>query len=146
MFVFSYCIALLFNSSKSKVFVTFFTPFSITLKCQIYGNSCLLLGLKLVHWLFTEKIASYDLPSCWRHVGIMSLKPQWIPGEKNHNKWQRGFSACLSAWWHLYAYKQASHALKLKEWCSINKTTQITEGHLFIYFLNICTFYTCTAH
>ena len=44
--------------------------------CQIGGNTRLPLGLKLVHWLFTEKIASYDLPSWWQRVWIVSLKPQ----------------------------------------------------------------------
>lgn len=113
---FLHSITSLFNSSKSKVFVgTFVIPFPLTLMCQICGNLCLPLGLKLVHWLFTEKIAGYDLPSWWQRVGIVSLNPQWIPGEKIIIKSdKRGFSACLPACRHLYAYKQASHALKLK--------------------------------
>lgn len=90
---------------------TFVLPFRLTLMCQIGGSSRLPLGLKLVHWLFTEKIASYDLPSWWwQHVGIVSLKPQRVPGERITIKSdKRGFYACLPARRrHLYAYKQAS--------------------------------------
>lgn len=128
MFVFSYCISLLFHRSNRKVFVgTFVIPFKITLMCQICWKPCLPLGLKLVGWLFTEKIAGYDSPSWWgsclsSHSEFLEKELQWVT--------KGGFSACLPVWWHLYAFKQGSYALKLTGRCSVNQTTQITQGHL----------------
>lgn len=133
-------------SSKRKRFVgTFVITLRLTLMCQIGGNSRLPLGLKLVHRLFKEKFAGYDLPSWWLRLGILSLKPQWIPEERITIKSdKRGFSACLPARRHLYAYKQALHTLKLKEWFSINLTTQITG--IYFFFFIIYTSNACTVH
>lgn len=87
MFVFSYCISLLFHRSNRKVFVgTFVIPFKITLMCQICWKPCLPLGLKLVGWLFTEKIAGYDSRAGGDRVSRATVN-SW---RKNYNEWQKG--------------------------------------------------------
>ena len=126
MFVFSYCISPLFHRPNRKVFVgTFVIPFRITLMCQICWKPCLPLGPE------TSRLAIYR-ENCWLWITelvCLSSHSEFLEKELQQVT-KEGFSACLPVWWHLYAFKQGSYALKLTGRCSVNQTTQITQGHL----------------
>lgn len=65
------------------------------------------LGSKLHHWQFAEKIAG----KIYRAGGYVFRSS--VHEERNQNKWQRGFSACLPVWWNLGEHE----VLRLRQRC-----------------------------
>lgn len=95
---------------SSKAYgVTFFIIFLPTLMCHTSENPFFLLSLKLVHCVFTKKIAVYDLLNQGWHVWVKSHKLLSVLSKKE-SQWRVTkvdiwHSSLLAS--RLHAYKQA---------------------------------------